>query len=243
MSVVVRFVQIKDGEELRIQEHFLDFLPVEQTSGEELAKVILQELRKCNIPLENMRGQAYDNASNMKGKRSGVQHTILCMNPRAFFIPCNSHSLNLVVNDAAMSSRDAVSFFGVVQKIYVFLSAFPRRWSVLKKYVTQLTGKPLSDTRWESRIDSFRYQEEEIYDALYDLRQKMSYGPVTRHEAELLASHMKSFIFLCSTVIWYNILRKVNIVSKVLQKREVDLTAAVEILTSTLGYLKKISLR
>jgi hypothetical protein len=36
MSVVVRFVQIKDGEELRIQEHFLDFLPVEQTSGAEL---------------------------------------------------------------------------------------------------------------------------------------------------------------------------------------------------------------
>jgi hypothetical protein len=29
MSVVVRFVQIKNGEELRIQEHFIDFLPVE----------------------------------------------------------------------------------------------------------------------------------------------------------------------------------------------------------------------
>jgi hypothetical protein len=31
---IVRFVQIKDGEEFRIQEHFLDFLPVEQTPGE-----------------------------------------------------------------------------------------------------------------------------------------------------------------------------------------------------------------
>jgi hypothetical protein len=49
------------------------------------------------------------------------------MNPIAFFIPCNSHSLNLVVDDAAMSSRDAVSFSGVVQKIYVSLSAYPRR--------------------------------------------------------------------------------------------------------------------
>jgi hypothetical protein len=33
MSVVDRFVQIKDEEELSIQEHFLVFLPVEQTSG------------------------------------------------------------------------------------------------------------------------------------------------------------------------------------------------------------------
>jgi nitrate reductase cytochrome c-type subunit len=37
-------------------------------------------------------------------------------------------------------------FFGVVQKIYVSLSAFPRRWSVLKKHVTQQKVKPLSDT-------------------------------------------------------------------------------------------------
>jgi hypothetical protein len=171
MSVVVRFVQIKDEEELRIQEHFLDFLLVEQTSGEELTKAILQELRKYYSPLENMRGQAYDSASNMKGKRSGVQHKILCMNPRAFFfIPCNSHSLNLVVNDAAVSSKDDASFL-VWRKRFVFLSASPRRWSVLKKHVTQLTVKPLSDTKWESRIDSirpFRYQAGEIYDALYE---------------------------------------------------------------------------
>jgi nitrate reductase cytochrome c-type subunit len=54
-------------------------------------------------------------------------------------------------------------------KHFVFLSASPRRWSELKKHVTQLTVKPLSDTRWESRIDSirpFRFQAGEIYDAL-----------------------------------------------------------------------------
>jgi hypothetical protein len=91
------------------------------------------------------------------------------------------------------------------KRFHVSLSASPRRWSVLKKHVTQLTVKPLSDTRWESRIDSirpFRYQAGEIYDALYDISQEMSYDPITRYEAELLASHMKSFKFLCSAVIW-----------------------------------------
>jgi hypothetical protein len=239
---VVRFVQIKDGEKLRIREHILHFLLVEQISGEELTKAILQELRKYNIPLENMRGQACDNAFNMKGKRSEVQNKILCIYPGAFFIPCNSRSLNLVVNDAAMASRDAVLLFGVVQKICFFLSASPRLWSVLKKHVTHLTVKPLNDTRWKSRIDSirpFRYQAGEIYDALYDICQEMSYDPITRHEAELLASHMRSFKFLCSTVIWLYTLNKVNIASKVLQKKEVDLSAAVKILTNTLEYLKR----
>jgi hypothetical protein len=68
----------------------------------------------------------------------------------------------------------------------------------------------------------------------------MSYDPITQHEAELLASHMKSFKFLCSTVIWYNILNKVNIASKVLQKKDVDLSAALEILTNTCQDLKYI---
>jgi hypothetical protein len=67
----------------------------------------------------------------------------------------------------------------------------------------------------------------------------MSYDPITRHEAELLASHMKSFKILCSTVIWYYIVNNINIASKVLQKKVVDLSAAVEILTNTVEYLKK----
>jgi hypothetical protein len=64
----------------------------------------------------------------------------------------------------------------------------------LKKHVTQLTVKPLSYTRWESRINSirpFRYQAEEINDALYDISEEMSYDPTTQHEAELLENHMK----------------------------------------------------
>jgi hypothetical protein len=76
-------------------------------------------------------------------------------------------------------------------------------------YPTQV--KPLSDTRWESRINlirPFRYQPGEIDYALYDICQEMSYDPITRHEAELPASHVKSFKFLCSTFIWYNILEK-----------------------------------
>jgi hypothetical protein len=75
--------------------------------------------------------------------------------------------------------------------------------------------------------------------SLYNISQEMPYDPITQHEAELMASHMKSFKFLCCTVIWYNTLNKVNIASKVLQKKKVDLSAAVEILINTLEYLKK----
>jgi len=77
-----------------------------------------------------MRGQSYDNGSNMRGKQNGVQKRILNINPRVFYVPCNSHSLNLVINDAAKCNVDAISFFGIVQKLYVFFSASTDRWKI-----------------------------------------------------------------------------------------------------------------
>ena len=56
----------------------------------------------------------------MKGKNSGVQRRILDMNPLAFFVPCGYHGLNLVVGDAVKSTGAVSSFFGLLQKIYIF---------------------------------------------------------------------------------------------------------------------------
>lgn len=44
--------------------------------------------------------QSYGNGSNKRIKQNGVQKRILDINPRAFYILCNSHSLYLVVNNA-----------------------------------------------------------------------------------------------------------------------------------------------
>ena len=81
-------------------------------------------------------------------------------------MPCGSHTLNSVVCDAAKSSVQAVTFFGILQRIYNLFSSSPPRWAILKENVTDsgLTVKPLSDTRWESHIESvkvLRYHLEE----------------------------------------------------------------------------------
>ena len=95
-----------------------------------------------------------------------VEKRILNINPRAFFVPCSAHSLNLVVNDAAHISHETVTFFDLVQEIYVFFSASTERWAIIIKYLTNLKLKPLSDTRWSSRIDAIQplmYHTEQIY--------------------------------------------------------------------------------
>ncbi|XP_065664392.1 zinc finger MYM-type protein 1-like [Hydra vulgaris] len=49
-----------------------------------------------DIDITNCRGQAYDNASNMSGKYSGLQARLKERSELAFHIPCAGHSLNLV---------------------------------------------------------------------------------------------------------------------------------------------------
>ena len=69
----------------------------------------------------------------MRGKNKGVQSRLLEINPRALFVPCGAHFLNLVVADAAKDSTDATSYFGILQKLYNLFSASKQRWTILKK--------------------------------------------------------------------------------------------------------------
>ncbi|GBM28337.1 hypothetical protein AVEN_229521-1 [Araneus ventricosus] len=120
-----------------------------------------------------MRGQGYDNEANMKGKHAGLQAEIRDTNPRAFLITCGSHFLNLVVNDMVKSSLEGDNFFNIVQKLYLFFYSSTFRWAIFLKHVEQRTLKPLSNTRWESRIDvmePLRYQIGQIYEVLLQWR-------------------------------------------------------------------------
>lgn len=65
------------------------------TKADTLFAVIKDLLIRCNLPLDMCRGQAYDGASNMQGRRSGVVAQFLAENPAAVPVHCFAHSLNL----------------------------------------------------------------------------------------------------------------------------------------------------
>jgi hypothetical protein len=89
------------------------------------------------------------------------------MNPRALFVPCGAHTLNLVVADAAKSSFNATGYFGILHKLYTLFSASTQRWAILKKHV-DITLKMWTETRWESKVKSvepLRYQAAVVREA------------------------------------------------------------------------------
>lgn len=105
-----------------IKESFIEFIKINDSTGEGIANVAIDNLEKHALDLYNMRGQGYDNGSNMKGKDNGVQAQIRKLNPLAVFMPCSNHTMNLSLHDAASSSAEISGFFSLVQNIYTFFS-------------------------------------------------------------------------------------------------------------------------
>ena len=52
------------------------------------------------VSWSNCRGQCYDGALNIAGKFNGVQNKVKVCEPRAVFVHCFTHTLNVVVQDA-----------------------------------------------------------------------------------------------------------------------------------------------
>ena len=64
LTFVIRYV-LEEGTPV---EHIYGFFPISgHTSATEMETILLEQLEKLDIKIEDCRGQSYDNASNMSG--------------------------------------------------------------------------------------------------------------------------------------------------------------------------------
>ncbi|KAI2661980.1 Zinc finger MYM-type protein 1 [Labeo rohita] len=231
LSVVIRVVSLMEMPHIR--EHFMGFLKAEESTGQHLASMILTRLEELGIPFDDCRGKSYDNGANMKGKNK-VQARLLEKNPRALFVPCGAHTLNLVVCDAAKGSVDAMSYIGVLQKLSTLFSASSQRWSILKNHVS-ITLKMWAETRWESKVKSvepMRYHGAAVREALTEVRDNTK-DPAIKAEAQSLSEQVGSYRFSICTVVWYDVLSAIQHVSKLMQSSNMHVDLAVNLLKKT----------
>lgn len=107
-------------------------------------------LVRFDLSLSKLRGQCYNGASNVSGKISGLQQRIRKEEPRALFVRCNAHNLNLVVQDGIEKVLSARKFIGEVKDLINFVLDSPKR--VAKFQELKKTLPPLQRTAQQGKI-------------------------------------------------------------------------------------------
>ena len=112
-------------------------------SGEGLFNEFLNIIEKLDLDIDNVRGQRYENGSNMKGKHYDVQKKTIRYSHRAFYTPRGCHNLNLVICEMTNSCVKTISHFlsGTMYIFFIFL--FYKKMKSFRKYYNWIDNQIL----------------------------------------------------------------------------------------------------
>ena len=235
LTQVIRYVQ-SDFEtgNVRVKETFIKFVELDKKDAAGYEAIILKSLQDDGLNFLDCRAQVYDNAAVMSGSISGVQTRLRERNPKAVFINCDNHSLNLAGVHAASVDPTIITFFGTVQEVYSFFSGSTTRWKKMSEML-DLTVKKESDTRWSAReaaVRAIAVSYGKLVGLLQSLNEDQHESTDTRAKAGILLKSLLTFNCVVYLYFWNEVLHKINVVQKRLQSPNMNLHEAATDLDS-----------
>ncbi|XP_054283575.1 zinc finger MYM-type protein 1-like [Macrosteles quadrilineatus] len=167
--------------DFEVSEDFIGLYETSSTTGETLTKIIQDVLLRLDLNIDNCRGQCYDGAGNMKGHMKGTQVRISKIEPRATYIHCFNHALNLAVIDATGAVPEFGNVLQNVHELGKYFNKSAKRTDIMLHHksddnlaLTKNTKlKPLCPTRWTVRLKSLQAvnsQYETVLSALESIK-------------------------------------------------------------------------
>lgn len=115
----------------------MTYFPLTDQCAENTAAKILDTCVSLGIDLEKLVGQGYDGASTMSGCRTGVQTRISELHPKAMYVHCASHCLNLVLSDS-LNVPCITNSLGVVKEVSQFFRHNTQAGNLLKENIVKI---------------------------------------------------------------------------------------------------------
>ena len=155
LTIVLRRTDVN----FAVYEDFLGMYQIKNSTAESIMSTIEDGFLCLGIPITKLRGQCYDGCSTMAGVCSGVATRIQQLEPKAVFVHCYGHALNLSVNDTMKKSsilRDCLDTCYEVIKLVKCSPKLDAMFKTLKEEVRDDAPSihTVCPTQWTVRAES-----------------------------------------------------------------------------------------
>ena len=180
----------------------------------------------------------------MSGSLTGVRTRILEDNPKAIYIHCHAHQLNLALVDSCRSLSHASDFFALLESLYVYMSSSVPHSVLLRKQkelkLKEIELVKLSDTRWSCRHSSIKSVKSTITAIIATLEELSDDSGSRAIEARGLLHQIKSFSFILSLILFEKIFSITGKLSDFLQSKTINYAAAATSISATKTALESL---
>lgn len=184
----------------------------------------------------------------MCGRHTGVATQILQKEPRALYIHCMAHSLNLAVQDTCRSIQIMSEVFDIVLELSKVFKYSAKKKAMLLKLKSELAPatpgiKPLCPTRWTVRAESLRsiiLNYTVIMSVLQEIVEEYKGNFEACCQARGILLAMEKFHFLFGIIISEKIFSITDTLSKAFQKKDLSAIVAKKGATVVITTLKEL---
>jgi hypothetical protein len=257
MAIILRFVD-KDN---FVRERFFGLVHVFDTVALTLKKCIYSILFKHKLDIQNIRGQGYDGASNMRGGWNGLQVLVSNDCPYAYYIHCFAHRLQLALVAASKEVIPVQQFFTNLSSIVNIVCASCNRYEDLRvaqaaefAYMIEIdeieTGMRLNqistlqragDTRWSFHLRSVSSLIKIFSPTCEVIVKLIDMGTTSfqRAEADSVYQVMTSFEFVFILHLMKETIQITDQLCQTLQSKSQDILSVMYIVSSTKALIQQ----
>lgn len=242
LSLCLRWV---NPNELKVYEDFVGFYELQNIESMTIVTAIKDALIRFDLPISKCRGQTYDGASNMMGKKSGVATKIQEIEPKALITHCHCHSLNLSIKSTTQNCKLLKDTLDTIREICILVKYSPKRERILGNIQENIeteekssTLDKLCPTRWTVRAKCY-IKLMTLYDAVYELwDQCLVSGKLNRELKSRISgcqSQMETFSFYFGLNLGHRLYSITDNLSRALQDSKMSAVTGQRLARATLS--------
>ncbi len=217
------------GSNFDVHEEYLGLYQLDKTDAETIYLVIKDMLQALNLDIHKVRGQCYDRASSMSGSKKGVAKRIKEEEPRALYLHCFGHALNLAACDSIKGCKVLLDSLDAIYELCKLIKFSPKRDGIFQRLKEELEPDTpsitkLCPTRWTVRSESLKSVLEnynvlqDFWEIVYDETKDSE----TRARITGISAQMKTFYFYFGTSLAQLLLRHCDNLSRTLQHKSMS---------------------